>query len=125
VVCGARNARGLNLVFRRSDDGWVEGALGKDESLQGYPDMMHGGIISLLLDAAMTHCLFDHGAAGVTARLEVKFRHPVKVDRPVRIRAKLVRSSSPAYHLRAEMRQGEQVKATATGLFVDRPALVG
>lgn len=98
--------------------------MGGDESLQGYPRMMHGGIISLLLDAAMTHCLFDHGAAGVTARMEIKFRHPVTVEEPVQIRARIVRASPPTYQLRAEISQGERIKATATGLFVDRPELV-
>ncbi len=96
-----------------------------DHSLQGYPRIMHGGIVSLLLDAAMTHCLFDHGAAGVTARMEIKFRHPVSVDLPVRIRARLLRSSPPTHQLWAEIRQGDQIKATAAGLFVDRPVWLG
>lgn len=99
--------------------------MGGDESLQGYAHLMHGGIISLLLDAAMTNCLFAHGSAGVTARMEVKFRHPVAVDQPVRVRARVVRSSPPAYQLRAEMLQSRQIKATAAGLFVDRPEQIG
>ena len=96
-----------------------------DRSLQGYPRIMHGGIVSLLLDAAMTHCLFSQGATGVTARMEIKFRHPVSVDRAVHVRARLVRSSPPTHQLRAEIRQGDQIKATATGLFVDRPEWLG
>ena len=124
VVCGSRNKHSLNVAFHHGSGGWVEATLSENDSLQGYPRMMHGGIISLLLDAAMTHCLFAHGQTGVTARMEVKFRHPVTVTEPVRIRAKLARSSPPAYQLRAELCQREQVKATATGLFVDRPELV-
>jgi acyl-CoA thioesterase FadM len=72
----------------------------------------------------MTHCLFDHGAVGVTARMEIKFRHPVSVDRPVHIRARLVRSSPPTHQLWAEISQDKQVKATAVGLFVDCPELL-
>jgi len=124
VVCGSRNHRSLNLPFCRGDDGWVEATLTGDESLQGYPHMMHGGVISLLLDAAMTHCLFAHGCTGVTARMELKFRHPVMVNERVHIRAKLVRASPPAYQLKAELLQHEQVKTSATGLFVDRPELI-
>ncbi len=124
VVCGSDNQRGLNLAFRRAEDGWVEATLNGDDSLQGYARLMHGGIISLLLDAAMTHCLFAHGYVGVTATMAIKFRHPVAVDAPVRVRARLVRSASSAHQLRAELLQNDHVRATANALFVHRPALV-
>ena len=123
VVCGSKNPRGLNLTFHQNDDGWILANIDGDKYLQGYDRMMHGGVISLLLDATMTHCLFAHGCAGVTAKMEVKFRHPVMVDSPMTVRAKLVRSSPSAYHLRSELIQNERAKATATGLFVDRPQL--
>jgi acyl-coenzyme A thioesterase PaaI-like protein len=125
VVCGADNQRGLNLAFRRGDDGWVEATLDSDDSLQGYARLMHGGIIALLLDAAMTNCLFAYGCAGVTATMEVKFRQPVGVDAPVHVRARLIRSASSAHQLRAELLQADRVKATATALFVHRPAVLG
>ncbi len=124
VVCGADNPRGLRLTFRQAEGGWVEATLNGDDSLQGYARLMHGGIISLLLDAAMTNCLFAHGYVGVTATMEIKFRHLVAVDAPVRVRARLVRSASSALQLRAELVQNDRVRATANGLFVHRPALV-
>lgn len=123
LVCGSRNGHGLNLSFFGGDDGWVQATLNGTEHLQGYPRMMHGGVISLLLDAAMTHCLFAQGCAGVTAKLEIKFRHPVTVDSPVTVRARLVHSSPPGHQLVAELLQEKIVKATACGLFVVRPKL--
>jgi len=124
VVCGRQNHRGLNISFCRCSNGWIEARLTADQSLQGYSGLMHGGVISLLLDAAMTHCLFSHGLTGVTARMEIKFRHPVAVGGQVQLRAKLVRSSSPAYHLEAELLQDRKIRATAVGLFVDRPEIL-
>lgn len=122
-MCGARNGHGLNLSFGSDGDGWIQATLDGRDYLQGYSKMMHGGIISLLLDAAMTHCLFAHGSAGVTARMEVKFRHPVAVDAPVQVRARLIRSSPPGHQLRAELIQNDKLMATAIGLFVHRPEL--
>jgi len=120
-ICGPTGILGLKAVFRQSDDGWTEATLTGSGPLQGYAGVMHGGIISLLLDAAMTNCLFAHGCAGVTARMEVKFRHPVVADGPVNIRAKLVSSSPPVHELKAELLQERQVKATATALFFAKP----
>lgn len=122
-MCGPCNQRGMNLAFFRGSDGWTEARLSAGTHLQGYPRMMHGGVVSLLLDAAMTHCLFQEGCTAVTARMEVKFRRPVEVDADVRVRARLVRASPPAYQLRAELLQDGRVKASALGLFVHRPEL--
>ena len=58
VVCGTRNAGGLGLRFREEADGSVVASFPCDSQYQGYPDRLHGGVVSMLLDAAMTHCLF-------------------------------------------------------------------
>ncbi len=123
LVCGPCNHRGMNIVFSRGADGWTEARLRAGVHLQGYPRMMHGGVVSLLLDAAMTHCLFQAGCTAVTARMEIKFRRPVDVDADVSVRARLVRASPPAYQLRAELLQDGRVMASALGLFVHRPEL--
>ena len=89
--------------------------------LEGYPGVLHGGVISALLDGAMTNCLFAQGRAAVTAELRVRFRHPVATDGTARLRAWIDRSCPPLFVLRAELRQGEQLMATAEGKFVQRP----
>lgn len=66
-------------------------ALFKAESLwQGYQGVLHGGMISTLLDAAMTHCLFHQGIEAVTADLQVRFLKPVSCDQMLELRAKLL-----------------------------------
>jgi acyl-coenzyme A thioesterase PaaI-like protein len=123
VLCGRQNPWGFNLVFRRGSDGSVEGTLRGNGHCQGYPDMMHGGIISLLLDGAMTNCLFLHGRTGVTARMEMKFHHPVRSGDEVTVSASIERSSHPVYWLKAQLLQDGQVKATASGVFMHRSDL--
>lgn len=120
VVCGQRNPWGLNLVFHEGADGCVEGFFQGNACCEGYPEMMHGGIISLLLDGAMTNCLFAHGCTGVTVRMELVFRHPVRSGSAVTLRAWIERASHPVYQLKAQLLQDDQVKATANGLFMDR-----
>jgi acyl-CoA thioesterase FadM len=85
--------------------------------------MMHGGIISLLLDGAMTNCLFARGLTGVTAKMELVYRHPVRAGSGVTVRAWIERARHPVYRLKAHLLQDGQTKATANGIFMDRREL--
>ena len=72
----------------------------------------------MLVDAAMMHCLFVRRISAVTARLTMKFRHPVEVGREAVVRARVDRDSSPRFMLTAEIVQDDTVRATAEGLFL-------
>ena len=77
AVCSEAGPCAMGLQFRLLGDGSVEEAFDCSDRFQGYPGMLHGGVISSLLDGAMTNCLFAHGIVAVTADLKVRFRHPV------------------------------------------------
>ena len=66
----------------------------------------------MLLDGAMTNCLFAHGQAAVTAELTVRYRHPVATQRPALLRAWIEESRAPLRVIAAEITQGGQIKAT-------------
>jgi len=123
ILCGQENPCGFNLEFHSRADGAVEGFFQDHDHCEGYAHMVHGGIIALLLDGAMTNCLFTHGRTGVTARMELWFRHPVRSDHGMTVRAWIERDSHPLYRLRAQLVQDDQIKATAKGVFMDRSDL--
>ncbi|MBS3733727.1 MAG: PaaI family thioesterase [Phycisphaerae bacterium] len=119
VVCGRLRDGGLGLRVRLRDDGSVAGTVRPSDDLAGYAGLLHGGVISALVDCAMTNCLFAHGVAAVTAELNVRFRHPVASDTLLTVAASVTRRSAPLYVARAELSQGGQVKATACGKFME------
>lgn len=120
VVCGTDNPRGLGLTFTPSADGrGVEGLCACDERVEGYGGLVHGGVVSMLLDGAMAHCLFHMGCVAHTAELTVRFRHPVLVGREARVRAWLERSHARLHVLEAGLWQDGRVKATATAKFLE------
>jgi acyl-coenzyme A thioesterase PaaI-like protein len=121
VVCGANHESGLQLEFTLLEDGSVQATFDCDEAFQGYPGLLHGGVISSVLDGAMTNCLFAHGQQGITGELKVRFRHPVAINRTAIVRAWVDRSMPPLHILRAELIQDEWVKAKATGKFMELP----
>jgi uncharacterized protein (TIGR00369 family) len=124
VVCSPSNARGLGVEFELSGDGSVEAVFACDKAFEGYRDFVHGGVISSLLDGAMTNCVFAHGYVAFTAELSIRFRQPVEVGRPAVVRAWIDRYYRPLHYAKAEIKQGQEIKATAEGKFLENPQLL-
>jgi uncharacterized protein (TIGR00369 family) len=121
VVCSPLNKRGFGLEFMISKDGSVQATFGCDKVFEGYANVLHGGVISCLLDGAMTNCMFAHGYVAVTAELDVRFQHPVVTGELATVRAWIDRSRSRLHVVKAEFTQNGQVKATAVGKFMKQP----
>jgi len=124
VVCSSANTKGLHLHFDVADDGSVKADFQCDEAFEGYPGVLHGGVISSILDGAMGNCIFACGQAAVTVEMTTRFRHPVTTYSQATVSAKIIRTSHPLYLLEAEIAQDGEIKATAKGKFYNRPDLV-
>lgn len=120
IVCGSANDSGLHLQFALTDDGGVQAEFDCRRAYESYRNTLHGGIIALLLDGAMTNCLFAHGRSAVTGDLRIRFRHPVTTDRPVTVSSRVERSSPPLHVMHAEIVQDGVVMAVGTGKFMER-----
>jgi uncharacterized protein (TIGR00369 family) len=53
--------------------------------------MAHGGIVALLLDEAVGWAAWHAGHPGVTGRLQVSYRRPLKLGEPIRVVGKVER----------------------------------
>jgi len=118
VVCSPSNPSGLCLCFESGPDDTVLANLNLDPSVEGYVGWMHGGITSAVLDGAMTNWLFAHDLTCVTAELSVRFRHPVLLNEPAKVTARLKKASHPLYVLDADITQNGRLKTQATGKFM-------
>lgn len=93
--CGRKNPIGLKLVFHEAGDLFYT-TYRPGPEFQGYPGVIHGGIVSTLLDEVMANHLLSKGQPVVTAELTVRFMHPVPVGTTLKICSKIVR---PRKHL--------------------------
>ncbi len=118
VACGLANARGLQLKFRVTGERAVQANFDCGRKFAGYCDCLHGGVISSLLDSAMTNCLFASGKVAVTAELNVRFHAPVAIGRPASIRAWLEKHAHGMSLVRSELSQDGCCKASAKGKFI-------
>ncbi len=77
-ACGPRNDGGLHLTFRREGDTVVTTYTGLPHH-QGFPGVIHGAVITCLLDEVMSRVPVIEGRWGMSAKLEVRFRLPIRV----------------------------------------------
>ncbi|MCB9865855.1 MAG: PaaI family thioesterase [Phycisphaerales bacterium] len=120
MACSQVNGRNLSLHFQAVDDGGVRAWVIPSARFEGYPGMVHGGVIATLLDAAMTNCLFAMGWPAVTGELTIRYREPVQCGRACAVHAWLERASSPLFLVRAELTQDSRVRARASAKFILR-----
>lgn len=92
-ACGARNPHGLHMQFERDGEAAVRCHYQPREADQGFPGVLHGGILASLLDESMAWALwaFDR-ALGVTGKMEMRYRRPVPAGMPLVVLARVERA---------------------------------
>ena len=77
-VCGDKNKIGLKVAFFY-EDGKAKAQYTPTPEFEGYKDILHGGILSALLDEVMIYSIIAQGIITVTIQMEVKFKKPAKI----------------------------------------------
>lgn len=121
--CGARNPIGLRLIFRREGDEIVT-EFTPTAQFQGFPGVVHGGILSTLLDETLSRTATAEGRWMMTGRLEVRYRAAAPVGQTLRVTARTVSSRSRMIHAEGEIRLASDPRtifAEAQGTFLPIP----
>lgn len=77
-ACGRENAQGLQLKIVNADDG-VMTKFAPESWTQGYNQVVHGGIVSTILDEIAVWAAFNKGYKSATAELSVRIKKPMIV----------------------------------------------
>lgn len=101
-ACGKDNPIGLKLTFLEQEDCYTTTFTAGPEH-QGYDGIMHGGLVSTLLDEVMAGYIYHKGFNAVTARLEVRFRQPTPIGQLLHVTAKIVSQRGKLYELRGQV----------------------
>jgi acyl-coenzyme A thioesterase PaaI-like protein len=118
IVCSPTHPQGLQVRFEVLADGSTQGYFACDKAFEGFPGIIHGGVLSSLVDCAMLHCLFARGESALTVELSIQFRHPVEVGVPAVVCAELTEQGHSLYALAARILQQGQVKVKASARFL-------
>lgn len=126
-ACGLKNPIGLKLRFQYPREGecWAEFVPLRE--YQGWQGVLHGGIVSTLLDEALAHALGGPergggGSGAVTAEISVSFKKPVLIGTKVILtgrvtgrRGRLIEASS-----QINSPQGDVLASAAGKLIIPR-----
>lgn len=78
-ICGTLNDFGLKLKFEKNGINQVTTTFTPEKKYQGYKDIVHGGIISAVLDEVMVNAAWMNGMPSVSAQIEIRFHLPAKI----------------------------------------------
>ena len=117
--CGGENPIGLRLRFT-ADKGEVRAPFLPAAEHQGFEGVVHGGIISSVLDEAMAWATAAAGIWAVTAEMRVRFRRPLQVGEQTRVQARVEEWRGRIVRVAAELVRDadDATVASATGTFV-------
>ena len=122
-ACGLRNDAGLKLTF------WMEGndivtEFTPDAHYQGFPGVLHGGILATLLDETLSRTASIEGRWMMTGRLEIRYRRPAPLGPRLRVTARQLSSRSRMVQAEGEVRLADDpsvILADARGVFLRVP----
>jgi acyl-coenzyme A thioesterase PaaI-like protein len=101
-ICGVTNAAGLGVTFYNTvsqrGESEVEARFIGRHSHQGYPDRMHGGVVTGILDETIGRAINAGNAPGdptvwgVAVELSTKFHLPVPLNTELTARGRITRN---------------------------------
>ena len=95
-VCGVENNHGLKMRFYKTGPKSIACDHLIQEKFQGYHGVVHGGIVSSMLDEMCVRAFMaeDPNRLMYTARLTVRFRKPVPVGEKLHLEGDVIKSKT-------------------------------
>lgn len=125
-ICGPDNPNGLGVDFYDIGDGRVETRFRFGLSQQGPPGHAHGGSIAAVLDEVMGAAVWRAGHPVLAARLEIDYRKPTPLDKPLVATGWVVSVRGKQVRARGELHlEHGHLLAESAGLFVHARHVIG
>ena len=124
LICGIENALGLKANFYNMEDGSVGSIFTFKPEHQSYPERVHGGMLSALLDELAGRALWVNNPEllGVTATLEVKFRKPVPYGVKLMGQGKITKHTGRLFNAEAKIcNKNKEILAECVATYVIVP----
>lgn len=117
-ACGKSNPIGLKLEFTIEGEEYVTYFTPKKEH-QGYLGIVHGGVVSTVLDEVMARYVYILGKRAVTGEMTVRLKKPVPVGKRLRFAGRIDDENNRLILTSAAVTDEEsQILATATAKMV-------
>jgi uncharacterized protein (TIGR00369 family) len=121
-ACGQKNPVGLKLNFAR-DGKTARAEFTPGKFHQGWSGVVHGGIISCVLDEAMSYAALFEGVNTITAKMQARFKRPIQIGEPLTITARVTKKTRKLVEAKAEilLKDGTPVADSTATMFILSP----
>jgi len=124
-VCGRENPFGLHLEFYDEAPGVVGAGITVPDQFQGYPGIVHGGVVAAMLDEVTGRVFMGDGANPrfmVTAKLDIRYRRPVPIGQPLRLVGRAGKDNGRVASATGEILDGDgKTLAEVEAVYVNIP----
>ena len=124
-VCGLESEVGLKLRFNDNGTDEVQASYTVAQKYQGYPGVVHGGIVAAILDEVSGRALLARGHDPlnlfVTLKLEVRYRLPTPTNTPLTAVGTIVQAGKSRAKVRGELRLPDGTVTAEAECLVTRP----
>jgi len=124
-VCGRENGGGLRTRWETDRAaGEVRSTVSVAEHFNGYPGVVHGGILAALMDEAMVRTgLLEGGFEDlmVTAKMEVVYRRATPTGAPLTVVGRMVQRGGTRARAEAEVRLADGTVTARAEAVLARP----
>jgi acyl-coenzyme A thioesterase PaaI-like protein len=124
LVCGLKNEFGLHTSFFELDNGELLAVFTPRQEHQSYPNRLHGGIASAILDETIGRAIMiQHPQQfGVTVEISMRFKKPVPLNGKLRVLGRITGDSSRFFEGSGEILLADgSVAVEAVGKFLKMP----
>lgn len=126
-ACGLFNPVGLKLEFYETGPEEVAATWTPGKNYEGYPDVVHGGIVASALDEAGGRVVMigDHNHFMLTAKMDIRYRRPTPIGEPLRVVGRLLQRRGRLALTKAEIQLADgTVTAEAELTLAELPEAV-
>ncbi|MDA9737284.1 PaaI family thioesterase [Acidimicrobiaceae bacterium] len=117
-VSGVENPKGMKMVPVIKDRK-IYAKYIFEKSFEGGPGLVHGGILSTVLDDMMGYATFTQNLFCVTANLNVNFRAPSPVDKEFELYAWVKEVDGNKVYAESVIQSEDSIHVEADGLFIN------
>ena len=124
VICGMENPYGLKAPFYNMEDNSVQSVFSFEFNHQSYPERVHGGLISAMLDEIMGRALWveELGNYAVTTSMEVIYRKPVPYGKKLLAKGVILHNSRLGFSAAGYIYDGDgNLLAESKGKYLKLP----
>ncbi len=120
-ICGINNDSGLKVRFYEMENNTLVGLLRGEQIHQSYPNRMHGGIISAIIDESIGRAIWidEPDTWGVTMDLQMKYRKQVPLEEDLLVVTKITKNTKRGFEgIGYLLNKEHQVLAEGTARYI-------